>query len=332
MTVNQQANLSFAVEAAEWLDRLEADRPDERAAFARWIVASPLHVDSFLKVTAVDRLLTNIDRHHHINVDQLLAGAKDVIPLSNARQNKTAVAGTRGRLRERRRWSGVAAAAAAVVALAGWWAVSLVADTQFTTAIGEQRTIELADGTTVGLDARTHVKVQYSDDARDIYLQGAAIFTVQPDPQRTFRVHSDHTVIQALGTQFSVDRRPWSTVVTVFDGLVEVLTANSSVRLAAGEEVRIDRNARIERRTATSTSSPFGRMETRLVFADDRLEDIAAAFNRWNRSQILIDNPTLSARLYSGAFDANDPESLITFLEREGDIEIDRQDDIVLVR
>jgi len=61
------------------------------------------------------------------------------------------------------------------------------------------------------------------------------------------------------------------------------------------------------------------------VFADDRLDDIAAEFNRWNRTQIQVNGEIPAAKLYSGAFDADDPNSLIAFLQQDSTLSVEKQ-------
>jgi hypothetical protein len=52
---------------------------------------------------------------------------------------------------------------------------------------------------------------------------------------------------------------------------------------------------------------------------------IAVEFNRYNREpQIRIEGEALQARQFNGVFDADDPESLVRFLESSDGIAVDR--------
>lgn len=98
----------------------------------------------------------------------------------------------------------------------------------YTTDIGEQRTIALVDGSSVELNARTKIKVRYSDQRRTIeLLQGQALFRVAKDPNRPFIVDSNGTHVRAVGTQFDVYRKVDGTLVTVVEGRVAVIPASS---------------------------------------------------------------------------------------------------------
>ena len=55
------------------------------------------------------------------------------------------------------------------------------------------------------------------------------------------------------------------------------------------------------------------------------LTDIALEFNRYNHQpQIRIEGEALQSRQFNGVFDADDPESLIRFLESSDGITVNR--------
>src|SRR5690606_7984015 len=60
----------------------------------------------------------------------------------------------------------------------------------YVTAVGEQSTIELEDGSTITLNTNTAISVLYSTTERQINLErGEALFTVESDRTRPFRVY-----------------------------------------------------------------------------------------------------------------------------------------------
>jgi transmembrane sensor len=124
-------------------------------------------------------------------------------------------------------------------------------------------------------------------------------------------------VVQAVGTQFNVHRRPSSTIVSVLEGVVLTESARRTVQLKVGEEAQVDRDGAIKQGPLSGAGAIAGRRHGRLIFSDDRLEDIVAEFNRWNPRQLRVIDDKLAARLYSGAFDADHPDSLLAFLKRD---------------
>ncbi|NLG78187.1 MAG: DUF4880 domain-containing protein, partial [Xanthomonadaceae bacterium] len=66
----------IAEEAAQWLIDLE-DGDADTSAFAAWLQASPRHVEEFLLISAVWRAADRIDEVHAIEIDRLVAQARD---------------------------------------------------------------------------------------------------------------------------------------------------------------------------------------------------------------------------------------------------------------
>src|SRR3569833_530869 len=94
---------------------------------------------------------------------------------------------------------------------------------EYLTGIGEHRTIKLADGSRVAMNTQTRLRVRYSPHGRDIELiEGEALFSVALDPLRPFRVHARHTIVEALGTQFSIYLGNSGTKIAVTQGRVKV--------------------------------------------------------------------------------------------------------------
>ena len=108
-----------------------------------------------------------------------------------------------------------------VIAGAIWWQAEHFPI--YATEIGERRSITLADGSTVDLNARSRVRIEFSKKERRVdLLDGQALFQVTKDKNRPFIVSSGDATVRAVGTQFDVYRRTNSTTVTVLEGRVAV--------------------------------------------------------------------------------------------------------------
>lgn len=335
MQSQRRQALDLAREAVQWLDRLDENGAAEYPAFTEWLMASPLHVKAFLNASAVEDSLESLDPHRKIDVEKLVreraANVSSLLPLAP-------VSYPEGEKREtsKPRWKLVFAAATAAIAVGMAWTLHLlwVASNTWSTEIGEQLTAELSDGSVMNLNARSDVRVRFSEQARDVFLEGEAMFKVRSDPARPFRVHSGDTIIQAVGTQFNVHRLPSGIVVSVIEGVVRVDRPSESeaLQLTAGEEARVKRAGAIEKRTLSESATLAAWRQHRLIFSDDQLEDIADTFNRWNHEQIHVEGAEVAARLYSGVFDADDPESFIAFLKRDPSLDLRAQGQHVVIR
>ncbi len=104
----------------------------------------------------------------------------------------------------------------------------------YATAIGQQQSTTLADGSVVLLNTNSQIKVDYNNEFRNIrLLQGEAHFTVAKGAARAFRVYAGSGRVQAVGTAFSVYIKDNTINVTVTEGKVELasVTRPSTNRL-----------------------------------------------------------------------------------------------------
>lgn len=337
----------FAYEAAEWIDRLEHGGDDDEKAFLKYLAESPRNVQEALLASAWDRELSGLlDRDRKIDVHALIAACGNVVPMPGANPSTE-----NRRTRPRWQWPALAAsvAGAAVTlfliapSLMQWWAPS-----EFKTSIGEQRAIEFADGSVIALNTQSGVRVKFSDEAREVYLhQGQAMFTVAKDRSRPFRVHAGDAVVEAIGTKFDVRRFADRVSVAVIEGRVQVASDSSlpasdtqlaqlaeRTSLAAGQAVNVAKNGVVTPPAPIDPTEVSAWQQRRLVFRNNTLAEIAEEFSRYNRTpQIRIEGEELRARrLPVAVFDADDPESLITYLASEGSIEVDRGSDSITIR
>lgn len=95
----------------------------------------------------------------------------------------------------------------------------------YATAVGQQQSTTLADGSVVFLNTNSQIKVDYDNEYRDIrLLQGEAHFTVVKNRARPFRVFAGTGRVQAVGTAFSVYLKDNAIDVTVTEGKVAFAT------------------------------------------------------------------------------------------------------------
>lgn len=352
MNKRYQETHFVAQQAAEWLATLETADSRTRTEFVRWLKESPLHVREMLLALEVTKHLSGIDRERRIDLEALIARASQTVDLpSAARRRASDLPSSTNRNARASRW---AALAASVLLLAGaLWALQLapVMDLwnrhDYRTATGELRTITLDDGSLVHLDAHSRVRVRYSSESRDIDLvEGTALFNVAHAPARPFRVHVDDAVVQAVGTQFEVNRRADRVIVSVLEGKVQVNAAPVTeislatierlpepVLLAAGESTRIAAEGQISKPQPVNVSEVGAWRQRRLVFQMSTLAEIAAEFARYTRTPtIRIDGEALREQRFSAIFDADRPQSLVRYLERDPSLIIEDRGEEIVVR
>jgi len=348
--VQTELDRKISEAAAEWLIRLEDNQPIAPSAFADWLVASPRHVEEFMLVSAIWRDIPDASAPGRDSLQKLLTSA-----VNDARDISRSIVRLDGHAPmsapRASRWRiPVATAAAALLAACLLW-VSLAGRPQvYSTALGEQRSFKLEDGSIVYLNTQSQVETRYTEQTRTVrLLSGEALFIVEKDAQRPFRVEAGGTEILAVGTQFNVYRRADRTTISVVEGVVQVsptqsrasgaagsgatpVAAGAGARLAAGEQAQVSVAGAIVRKPAASLESVMAWRERRLVFRGEPLADVAQQFNRYNRLQIYVQGAAAQSRLLTGVFDADDPASLVLFLQADQDLVVESDGQAVTIR
>ena len=274
-----------------------------------WIAQNPAHGFAFAKAEAgwelTERLLElpaarveDVARHEPVDTT---TGTSVILPLFT-----------------RRAWLGMAAAAA-VIGVAGTIALRLAGTVDhYRTALGETRTIRLADGSVVRLNTNSSIEVALSDDMRSIkLLKGEARFDVAHDKARPFIVDADGTLVRAVGTMFNVRLRPDLTELTVIEGRVAVRNGGSPVREISGGKSAAVRSGGI----AVTQLQP-GQVKQRvaweqgmIVFDGDTLAQAVEEFNRYRATPLVIGDPAIASLRIGGSFQANRSEDFVDALQ-----------------
>ncbi len=318
--------------AASWLSlRDRGMSPEETAAFLRWLQSDPRHSEVFAEL---DRVWQRFNRLH---------GAAPAAGL-----DADALA---PRPRPRRRvmplWVGAAAAILVMaVALSG-----LARGPRHTaeTEVGAFRRIDLPDGSVAQLNTDSALDVAFTEMERRVRIvRGEVFFTVAKDPAKPFLVVAGPVVVRAVGTAFNVRHREEGVEVLVTEGRVAVASAPEQARvaaaisqagpeLAAGERtvVAVSRGLKVtpvaptapvvERVSPPAMQRALAWQERRLEFDAMPLAEVVREFNRYNRTQLVIDDVALGARRFSGAFRADGQESFVRLLETDFGVRVERR-------
>ncbi len=205
---------SIEEEAGAWLIKLDGDRApstEELASLREWLERSPVHREqlrSFAEFWGKMNVLTEL-----------------AVPLghANGRTNRSFVENLRHAIPQLGQASIVTALIVIGVATTFWLRPDpfLSSNDFYATAVGQQRSMTLADGSVVLLNTNSQIKVAYDNEYRNIrLLQGEAHFTVEKNAEHPFRVYAGNGRMQAVGTAFSVYLKDDTVDVTVTEGRV----------------------------------------------------------------------------------------------------------------
>jgi len=238
----------------------------------------------------------------------------------------------------------------AIVVAVGLY-IAALSPSDYVSGIGERRVLHIEDGSTITMNTRSRMRVWLTPHARDIeLLEGEALFSVAHDPSRPFRVHIGHTIVEAVGTEFSVSRGEHGTKVSVVEGRVKIFAYQSPAPLilnpnavawtdvgasdferppppipvAAQEEAQVSTEGGgsadfdVERRAVTSreVEHHLAWVNGLLIFENATLGETVAEFNRYNRRKLEIDDPTLEQIQIGGTFSSTNVDEFVVDLHR----------------
>jgi transmembrane sensor len=184
----------------------------------------------------------------------------------------------------------------------------------FSTTVGEVRKLPLADGSTATVNTASRITVALEPARRHVVVEdGEAWFEVAHDKNRPFIVDAGDVRVEAIGTAFSVRRHDDGVDVLVTKGVVEtwrVGRESERTRLSGGQRsfvatstskiVAVEADEEIERALAWRGGG--------LALNGEPLSYAVAELNRYNRHQLVVEDPVLSRTPIVGYFRTDNPD------------------------
>jgi len=319
-------------EAAVWIWRMDsaAVAAADRQAFEAWVRRDLRHRRAVAALSAVWNTLDGLAEAKREEKIATFTHTAKVPPLRHPQ----------------RRWFAAAAVLAAVAVGAIWLRQASESQT-LATAVGQQRNVTLADGSTVTLNTNTILETDLRWHTREIYLRkGEAHFQVAHDRSRPFLVHAGDAVVRAVGTAFEVRVLTDQHVdVVVDEGRVEVqatappsASANPATRsraaaattvraLNAGERLSTaSRDYAVTPITAQQMSSELAWREGAIIFDGEPLSDAIAEIERYTDARIVVSDPEIAGLRVGGRFRTGDVQEFFDALQTALPVSIRRTD------
>lgn len=286
-------------DAAAWVVRLEAGdvAEAEAVAFDAWLLV-PGNAEAFDAALSISQTY-----------------AAEAIPVAHEliqRRVDRPASGRRAFLA-----AGALAAAAAVAAVVVAPGLLDTPETAtYATTRGERRTISLADGSTIDLNAGTSLSVSLQRDVRQVILKdGQAVFDVAHDARRPFLIAAGDRTVRVVGTRFDVRRRDGRLSVTVARGAVEVRPnegeAGRAYRLHPGQRFDHLEGEAAAHVAAADPDEVLGWRSGRLVYRGQPLGEVIADLNQQFATPIRIEDPALAATPISGILMLDNQDAVI---------------------
>lgn len=329
-------------EAAAWVWRLDDGKASEelRRSFETWLRKDARHRRAFEEMNGVWESL-----------DHLAEAKRDEKVATFVAEQAHLTRPPTGKPLHRRgvmnRFVPLAVAATLVLAVAMvYWFQRDNEALVVATAVGQQRNVKLADGSTVELNTNTIIETNFVHGRRDVTLRkGEALFKVAHDPKRPFYVHAGNTVVRAVGTEFNVRMRDQHDVeVIVAEGRVEVGSTERQPATAArtkpepmkrmlgvGQKLAATgTTAPVETISSTRLSNTLAWREGAVVFEGETLPIAVAELNRYTDTRLIIADPSLNSLRVGGRFTAGDVEDFLQALTKALPVRTRRASDRVV--
>lgn len=199
---------------------------------------------------------------------------------------------------------------------------------------GGEYKLVLADGTIVWLNSDSHIRypVTFSDNTRQVELEGEAYFEVAKDVEKPFIVRMNEYNVRVTGTQFNVrNYLNESLATTLVEGGVQIERKGKVDRLRPGQQAVLENNeirirvVNVEEQVAWRHGA-FG-------FTQCRLENIMEELARWYDVDVFYMNQQVKDYHFSAWFKRSSSiNEVINILEKTKKISLDLKGRILTVK
>ena len=208
------------------------------------------------------------------------------------------------------------------------------------TAIGEQRSITLADGSTLMLNTNTALDIDFSDHQRLIKLyQGEVLITVAKDKSRPLIIATAQGTARALGTKFNVKTNAETTQVAVVESKVETCTKPSLFSFSQKSCITLypDQSTSFSAKQLDAVSNVdaegiAGWSTGTLSIDNQPLNQVLAELQRYSPAQIQFNEDEISQLRVSGVLPLNDMAQSLNLLASKLPIQIKQQTNVIIVQ
>lgn len=301
-------------QAANWYVLLHDEQPDSqvRQQWQQWLEQHSEHRDAWHYVERVSQRFSNLQHQDDPQALRHALGQENHRSVTRRQGLKSLLIIGAGSLLGWGTWRSTP-----LPRLVASWAAD------FATSTGEVRETRLADGTHLWLNATSAVDVEFSISQRLLQLHFGEVLIDTAKDARPLFIDNRHGRMQALGTHFSVRQNLEETWLTVFDGTVEICTADSreTRRVEAGQQVGF--NAQWVGGSAFAASARESWTRHVLAAEGMPLGRLLEELSRFRHGHLGC-NPTISSLPVIGYFPLDDSEQTLRLLQAALPIRIQR--------
>ena len=231
---------------------------------------------------------------------------------------------------------------------------------------GNRTKIVLPDGSQVWLNAGSNLDYNNSDfnkELREVTLNGEAYFDVTKNADKPFIIHTKKMDIKVIGTAFNV--RSYSdekiAEASLIRGSIEVILKDrkdqkiilkpnekisvsneepQEITVKTGEKIAVKNNTKpipqilvteLKQNPVNNIIAEIAWTQNKLYFEDESLEDIGPMIERWFGKKIVIENEELKRVRYTGNFENETMEEVLSYLKLSKPFNFKFVDDTIVI-
>lgn len=216
----------------------------------------------------------------------------------------------------------------------------------YATGFRETRTVTLADGSEVTLNANTTIRVDIDNEEnrpRQIWLEGEAYFQVahlndekaaSSPARKKFVVYTDNFDIEVLGTVFNASNRERQSKVYLQEGKVKVASekiAQSQV-LEPGDQLTLsEEDEAFDIIKAAKDTAPAWQ-ENYFIFQNTPLEEVAREIENYHGLEVAFTDPGLAEKLFTAKVSRDQLPILLEAIKASFGVRVIREDEKIRIR
>ena len=207
-------------------------------------------------------------------------------------------------------------------------------------SLGSKSKIKLPDGSVVKLNSGSKLTYPsfFNDKMRQVYLEGEAYFEVKADSSMPFFVNTSDITVKVTGTSFNLKSYPESNtiVTTLVSGSLEIshksakpitLKPNQKAiyikdqhKLTLDERKELNfepgqmKVPKLSLKDQIDTRPLTAWKDGKLIFTNEKFEDLAIRLERWYNVKIIIKSQKLRNERFTGKFENETTEQVLNAL------------------
>jgi len=236
-----------------------------------------------------------------------------------------------------RKWQRIAAGIVLFILLAAGFAIlsDTVIHTEKYVSAGDTLGIRLKDGSKICLNANSALKIRSNlyRHERSVELTGEAYFDIKKDPERPFKVFTQQTVTEVLGTSFNIRSREPVVYVTLVTGSVSLYrekNAEKRLILKPGEHGVFDIATDKFLKDTLSNFNNIAWKTGKLQFSESSMSELSATLSGYYKTQIIFPGSDEFNGSFSGIIDGISLDETISIIELTLDLEATRTNDSII--